>query len=116
MEIYNRLSSDIWAMNIPLAAKVIAERICALTKNGEKECFIANSYLVNLLKISEMTVQRALVVLQDTNIIRIKVTRKGDKKVRTGSITVVYPDSPGTCALRTIPLDDLPAYIEAGLK
>ena len=82
MEIYNRLSSDIWAMNIPLAAKVIAERICALTKNGEKECFIANSYLVNLLKISEMTVQRALVVLKDTNIIRIKVTRKGDKKVR----------------------------------
>ena len=82
MEIYNRLSSDIWAMNIPLAAKVIAERICALTKNGEKECFISNSYLVNLLRLSESTVQRALNLLQDENIISIKVTTKSDKKVR----------------------------------
>ena len=40
---------------------------------------------------------------------------KGDKKVRTGTITIVYPDAPGSCALRTIPLDDLQQYIEAGL-
>ena len=82
MEIYNRLSSDIWAMNIPLAAKVIAERICALTKNGEKECFISNSYLVNLLRLSESTVQRSLSLLQETKIISIKVVTKNDKKVR----------------------------------
>ena len=46
---------------------------------------------------------------------KILSVAKGDKKVRTSSITVVYPDSPGKCALRTIPLEELPAYIDAGL-
>ncbi len=45
----------------------------------------------------------------------LKVSR-GDKKVRTGTITVVFPEEPGKCALRTIPIDELPAYIEAGLN
>lgn len=47
---------------------------------------------------------------------KILKVSKGDKKVRTGTITVVFPEAPGKCALRTIPLDDLPAYIEAGLN
>ena len=47
---------------------------------------------------------------------KILKVAKGDKKVRTGSITVVFPEAPGKCALRTIPLDDLQQYIEAGLS
>ena len=47
---------------------------------------------------------------------KITEVAKGDKKVRTGSITVVYPKSPGRCALRTIPLDELQTYIQAGLE
>ena len=45
----------------------------------------------------------------------LKVAR-GDKKVRTDSITVVVPESEGTCGLRSIPLDELEDYILAGLK
>ncbi len=47
---------------------------------------------------------------------KILSVTKGDKKVRTGSITVVFPETPGKCALRSIPLEDLPKYIEAGLS
>ena len=47
---------------------------------------------------------------------KITSVAKGDKKVRTGNITVVYPDAPGKCALRKIPLDELEKYIEAGLE
>ena len=47
---------------------------------------------------------------------KITEVAKGDKKVRTGGITVVYPESPGKCTLRTIPLDELQTYIQAGLK
>lgn len=47
---------------------------------------------------------------------KIESVAKGDKKVRTGTITIVYPESPGHCALHTLPLDELQAYIEAGLK
>ena len=49
--IVNKLPEEIWQMDIPLACKVIAERICALTKNGEQECFISNSYIENLYEI-----------------------------------------------------------------
>lgn len=41
---------------------------------------------------------------------------KGDKKVRTGSITVVVPEAPGRCGLRSIPIDELADYVEAGLE
>ena len=80
--IVNKLPKEIWKMKLPLACKVIAERICALTKNGEKECFVSNAYLVNILGIGEKTVQRSLELLQDSKIIDIKVTRRNDKKVR----------------------------------
>lgn len=40
---------------------------------------------------------------------------KGDKKVRTDSMTVVVPESSGRCGLRKIPLDKLEDYIKAGL-
>ena len=40
---------------------------------------------------------------------------KGDKKVRTGTITVVVPETEGKCGLRTIPIDELGDYILAGL-
>ena len=80
--IVNKLPEEIWQMDIPLACKVIAERICALTKGGEKECFISNSYLMNLYNMGERTVQRAINLLINKQIIRSRVTRKSDKKVR----------------------------------
>lgn len=80
--IVNKLPEEIWQMDIPLTCKVIAERICSLTKNGEKECFVSNAYLVNILGIGEKTVQRSLELLQDSKIIDIKVTRRNNKKVR----------------------------------
>ena len=80
--IVNKLPEKIWQMDIPLTCKVIAERICSLTKNGEKECFVSNAYLVNILGIGEKTVQRSLELLQDSKIIDIKVTRRNNKKVR----------------------------------
>ena len=40
---------------------------------------------------------------------------KGDKKVRTGTITVVVPETEGKCGLRTLPIDELGDYILAGL-
>ena len=80
--VVNKLPKEIWQMKLPLACKVIAERICSLTKNGEKECFVSNAYLVNILGIGEKTVQRSLELLQDSKIIDIKVTRRNNKKVR----------------------------------
>ena len=80
--IVNKLPEEIWQMDIPLACKVIAERICALTKNGEQECFISNSYIENLYGMSRRNVQYALNTLQKMEIISSRVTRKGDKKVR----------------------------------
>ena len=80
--VVNKLPKEIWQMKLPLACKVIAERICSLTKNGEKECFVSNTYLVNILGIGEKTVQRSLELLQDSKIIDIKVTRRNNKKVR----------------------------------
>ena len=74
--VVNKLPKEIWQMKLPLACKVIAERICSLTKNGEKECFVSNAYLVNILGIGEKTVQRSLELLQDSKIIDIKVTRQ----------------------------------------
>lgn len=47
---------------------------------------------------------------------KILSVAKGDKKVRTGTITVVFPEAPGKCALRTISLDALPDYIRSGLE
>lgn len=41
---------------------------------------------------------------------------KGDKKVRSNSITVVVPEAEGTCGLRSIPIDELGDYILAGLE
>ena len=80
--IVNKLPEEIWQMDIPLACKVIAERICALTKNGEQECFISNSYIENLYGMSRRNVQYALNTLQKMEIISSRVTRKSDKKVR----------------------------------
>lgn len=80
--IVNKLPEEVWKMKLPLACKVIAERICALTKNGEKECFVSNAYLVELLGICEKTVQSSLEQLQKDKIIDIKVTRRNSKKVR----------------------------------
>ena len=40
---------------------------------------------------------------------------KSDKKIRTGNITVVVPEEEGKCGLRTIPVDEIADYIEAGL-
>ena len=80
--IVNKLPEEIWQMDIPLACKVIAERICALTKNGEQECFISNSYIENLYGMSRRNVQYALNKLQKMEIISSRVTRKSDKKVR----------------------------------
>ena len=80
--IVNKLPEEIWQMDIPLACKVIAERICALTKNGEQECFISNTYIENLYGMSRRNVQYALNTLQKMKIISSRVTRKSDKKVR----------------------------------
>ena len=80
--IVNKLPEEIWQMDIPLACKVIAERICALTKNGEQECFISNTYIENLYGMSRRNVQYALNTLQKMEIISSRVTRKSDKKVR----------------------------------
>ena len=80
--VVNKLPEEVWKMKLPLACKVIAERICALTKNGEKECFVSNAYLVDLLGICEKTVQSSLEQLQRDKIIDIKVTRRNGKKVR----------------------------------
>ena len=81
-KIYNNLDEELFKSDLPLACKLIAERICALTKGGEKECFISNSYLMNLYNMGERTVQRAINLLIQKQIIRSRVTRKGDKKVR----------------------------------
>ena len=40
----------------------------------------------------------------------------GDKKRDADEITIVYPDRPGHCAMKTIPVDDLTAFIACGLK
>ena len=80
--IVNKLPEEIWQMDIPLACKVIAERICALTKNGEQECFISNTYIENLYGMSRRNLQYALNTLQKMEIISSRVTRKSDKKVR----------------------------------
>ena len=81
-KIYNNLDEELFKSDLPLACKLIAERICALTKGGEKECFISNSYLMNLYNMGERTVQRSINLLIQKQIIRSRVTRKGDKKVR----------------------------------
>ena len=81
-KIYNNLDEELFKSDLPLACKLIAERICALTKGGEKECFISNSYLMNLYNMGERTVQRAINLLIEKQIIRSRVTRKSDKKVR----------------------------------
>ena len=81
-KIYNNLDEELFKSDLPLACKLIAERICALTKGGEKECFISNSYLMNLYNMGEKTVQRAINLLIEKQIIRSRVTRKSDKKVR----------------------------------
>ncbi len=81
-KIYNNLDEELFKSDLPLACKLIAERICALTKGGEKECFISNSYLMNLYNMGERTVQRAINLLIKKQIIRSRVTRKSDKKVR----------------------------------
>ena len=81
-KIYNNLDEELFKSDLPLACKLIAERICALTKGGEKECFISNSYLMNLYNMGERTVQRAINHLIKKQIIRSRVTRKSDKKVR----------------------------------
>ena len=81
-KIYNNLDEELFKSDLPLACKLIAERICALTKGGEKECFISNSYLMNLYNMGERTVQRAINLLINKQIIRSRVTRKSDKKVR----------------------------------
>ena len=80
--IVNKLPEEIWQIDIPLACKVIAERICALTKNGEQECFISNTYIENLYGMSRRNLQYALNTLQKMEIISSRVTRKSDKKVR----------------------------------
>ena len=88
--VYNQLPEDIWKMNLPLAAKVIAERICALTKNGEKECYLSNDYLVKLLGISNKTIQNSLALLKERNIITSNVTLIKNKKIRL--INFIYHD------------------------
>lgn len=79
--IYNYLPDSIWKMDIPLSCKVIAERICSMTKCGKKEIAITNEYIANLTGISPRSVQRSLGALQDLKIIESKVTLR-EKKVR----------------------------------
>lgn len=80
--IYNYLPDSIWRMKIPSNAKVIAERICALTKNGEKECFVSNDYLSKQLGMTKKTVQSSLSILEELKIILTKITKRNDKKIR----------------------------------
>ena len=46
---------------------------------------------------------------------KIAEAAKSDKKVRSGSITVVVPEEEGRCGLRKIPVEQLDEYIKAGL-
>lgn len=80
--IYNYLPDSIWRMKIPSNAKVIAERICALTKNGEKECFVSNDFLSKQLGMTKKTVQSSLSILEELKIILTKITKRNDKKIR----------------------------------
>lgn len=80
--IHNYLPDSIWRMKIPSNAKIIAERICALTKNGEKECFVSNDYLSKQLGMTKKTVQSSLNMLEELKIILTKITKRNDKKIR----------------------------------
>ena len=61
----------------------------------------------------------SLKLLSETVISRRKAMKLSqaalsDKKRRGGSITLVLPERVGQCALKTVPVEELPAYFRRG--
>jgi hypothetical protein len=70
------IPADVRYANIPGIAKLLYAEITALC-NKKGFCWATNGYFANLYKVSERTVQRALVVLQDNNFIKVSFDTSG---------------------------------------
>lgn len=54
-------------------------------------------------------------VYTDYTAAELAAAAKDDKKHEADSITIIYPDQPGTCAMKELPLSDLEVFIASGL-
>lgn len=54
-------------------------------------------------------------VYTDYTAAKLAAAAKDDKKHEADSITIIYPDQPGTCAMKELPLSDLEVFIASGL-
>lgn len=54
-------------------------------------------------------------VYTDCTAAELAAAAKDDKKHETDSITIIYPDRPGICAMKALPLSELEEFIASGL-
>ena len=54
-------------------------------------------------------------VYTDCTAAELAAAAKDDKKHEADNITIIYPDRPGTCAMKELPISDLEVFIASGL-
>ena len=54
-------------------------------------------------------------VYTDCTAADLAAAAKDDKKHEADRITIIYPDQPGTCAMKELPISDLEVFIASGL-
>lgn len=78
---YAIIPADVRYADIPGIAKLLYAEITALC-NKKGFCWATNGYFASLYKVSERTVQRALLVLRDNNFIRVDFEATGADNAR----------------------------------